>query len=197
MPKAVRVQRPSPWRRVRHLCIAGASEAYDSHTVPRAPHAYCISSAQSQMASPLSLNASAHLPPPFSVLSPKTVPGNSGPTLFGPRLYLVTPTDLQREQERTLTGTLFASWSWNLLYFKAWQLAVGGWRRLVVGGWRLAVGGGWRRLVAGGWWRLTIGGWRLVGVLGWRLVAVGGDWWRLAVGIRRLVVTGAVLKSCP
>ena len=72
--------------------------------------------------------------------------------------------------QRTFMGTLSASWSWDLLYFKGWQLAVG--RR-----WRLAVGG----------WRLAVGGWQLVGSGGWRrLVAVGG-WWFL----------GAVLKGCP
>ena len=38
---------------------------------------------------------------------------------------------------------LSTSWSWDLLYFKGWRLAVGGW-------WRLAVDGGWRRLVVGG-----------------------------------------------
>ena len=42
-----------------------------------------------------------------------------------------------RQQKRTSTGTLSASWSWDLLYFKGWRLAVGGWRLAVGGGWRL------------------------------------------------------------
>ena len=49
-----------------------------------------------------------------------------------------------RQQKETFTGTLSASWSWDLLYFKDWRWAVGGWRLVAVGvGWRLAaVGGG-------------------------------------------------------
>ena len=39
-------------------------------------------------------------------------------------------------------GGLSASWSWDVLYFKGWQLA--------------AVGGGWRRLMVGGPWGLSL-----------------------------------------
>ena len=56
------------------------------------------------------------------------------------------------QQKRTFTGTLSASWSWDLLYFKGW-LGGGWWRSAVGGWWRLAAVGGWR-LVSGGWWRL-------------------------------------------
>ena len=45
-----------------------------------------------------------------------------------------------RQQERTFTGTLSASWSRHGQYTKkTTETTVGGWRRL-------AVGGGWRRL---------------------------------------------------
>ena len=50
-----------------------------------------------------------------------------------------------------LSGMLSASWSWDLLYFKGWRLAVGVWRLA-------AVGGGWW-LEVGGWWRLVVGSW--------------------------------------
>ena len=42
----------------------------------------------------------------------------------------------KRQQKRTMTGTLSASWSWDLYYFEGWRLAAGGW-------WRLAAVGGW------------------------------------------------------
>ena len=88
---------------------------------------------------------------------------------------------------RRLTGTLSASWSWDLLYFKRWRFAVGSWR--------LAVGAGWWLVAVGGWWGLVVGGgWRLVGVGSWRL-AVGGGWWRLAVGDWWSL--GPVVKGCP
>ena len=69
-------------------------------------------------------------------------------------------TPSSRQQKRTFTGRLSASWSWDLLHFKGWRLvAIGGWRRLaaVGSGWRLAIGGwwGWRLAVGGGWWSLT------------------------------------------
>ena len=83
----------------------------------------------------------------------------------------------QRQQKRTFTGTLSASWPWDLLYFKGWRLAVGGWRLAFGGGWRLvAVGGGWQLAVGGGWWLVVSGSGRL---------AVGGGW-----------SLGAVLKGC-
>ena len=49
-----------------------------------------------------------------------------------------------RQQRRTSTGTLSASWSCDLLYFTGWQrpAAVGSWRLAAVGGWLLVGGGG-------------------------------------------------------
>ena len=58
---------------------------------------------------------------------------------------------LWRQNKRTFTGTLSASWSWDVLYFKGWRLAVGNWWQLAVGCWRLVAAGG-------GWW-LAVGGW--------------------------------------
>ena len=63
-----------------------------------------------------------------------------------------------RQQKRTFTGALPASWPWDLLYFKGWRLAVGGWRLL-------AVGGCWRLAVVGGCWRLVVGSWRPLGAV--------------------------------
>ena len=79
----------------------------------------------------------------------------------------------ERQYKRMPTGTLPASWSWDLLYFKGWRLVIGGWRLVAIGGWRrLAAVGGWRLVVDGGW-RLAVGG-------GWRLAV--GSWWSLGAG---------------
>ena len=49
---------------------------------------------------------------------------------------------LQRQRTRTFTGTLSATWSWDLLYFNGWRsAAVGSWRLVAVGGWRYRGGG--------------------------------------------------------
>ena len=77
------------------------------------------------------------------------------------------------QQKRTFTGTLSAPWSWGLLYFKGWRLAVGGWR-----------------LAVGSWWFVGVGGWRLVAVGGWQLVVSGG-WW-LGVGVPAAVLKGGL-----
>ena len=55
------------------------------------------------------------------------------------------------QQRRTFTGTLSASWSWDLLYVNGWRLVVSGWWRLAVGGWRRLAVGGWRLAVGGSW----------------------------------------------
>ena len=60
----------------------------------------------------------------------------------------------ERQQKRTLTGTLSASWSrhtQDTTPQKHCRTMVGGWRRLAVGGgWRLVVGGGWRLMAVNG-----------------------------------------------
>ena len=40
----------------------------------------------------------------------------------------------QRQQKHTFIRTLSASLSWDLVYFKRWRLAVGGWWWFAVGG---------------------------------------------------------------
>ena len=98
---------------------------------------------------------------------------------------------LQRQQKRTSTGTLSASWSrykitetvlnngWRLMAVGSW-----GWWLVAVGDWRLmAAGDGWR-LAVSGWWRLAVGG-------GWRL-AVGG-WWPLRAVLKETKI--GVLKD--